>query len=97
MYNETKNNIVKESLTDAIFNLMKNRKFNDITITELANKAGVSRLSFYRNFESKEDIIIKYLDEKANIWWNEQTKDLSNDLILGMFNHFYKERKRTKD
>ena len=61
--NEIANNIVKESLTDALFTLMSNKEFNDITITELSKKAGVSRLSFYRNYTSKEEIIIKYLDD----------------------------------
>ena len=90
--NEYKNNIVKESLTDALFKLMSKREFNDITISELSKKAGVSRLSFYRNYNSKEDIIINYLDTKANLWWEKQIKDRSSDVILGMFNHFYSEK-----
>ena len=90
--NEIANTIVKESLTDALFNLMDKKSFNDITITELSKKAGVSRLSFYRNYTSKEEIIVKYLDDKANLWWEKQISDRSSDVILGMFNHFYLER-----
>ena len=65
--NEIANNIVKESLTDALFTLMSNKEFNDITITELSKKAGVSRLSFYRNdlpmdfgFKSSSRIIVRF-------------------------------------
>ena len=90
--NEIANNIVKESLTDALFTLMSKKEFNDITITELSKKAGVSRLSFYRNYTSKEEIIVKYLDDKANQWWEKQISDKSGDVILEMFNHFYSER-----
>ena len=91
--NEYKNSIVKESFTDALFNLMTKKDFNNITISELSKKAGVSRLSFYRNYNSKEDIIINYLDTTANLWWEEQIKDRSSDVILGMFNHFYSEKR----
>lgn len=56
--NEIANNIVRESLTDALFSLMSKKEFNDITITELSKKAGVSRLSFYRNYTSKEEILL---------------------------------------
>ena len=87
--NEIANNIVRESLTDALFTLMSKKEFNDITITELSKKAGVSRLSFYRNYTSKEEIIVKYLDDKANQWWEKQISDSSGAVILGMFNHFY--------
>ena len=59
--NEIANNMVKESLTDALFYLMSKKDFNNIAITELSKKAGVSRLSFYRNFDSKEDIIKKWI------------------------------------
>lgn len=90
--NEIANNIVKESLTDALFTLMSKKDFNEITITELSKKAGVSRLSFYRNYNSKENIITQYLYEKAIKWWEEQIKDKSSDVILGMFNHFYSEK-----
>ena len=90
--NEIANNIVRESLTDALFSLMSKKEFNDITITELSKKAGVSRLSFYRNYNSKEEIIVKYLDDKANQWWEKQISDRSGDVILEMFNHFYSER-----
>ncbi|MBQ9609478.1 MAG: TetR/AcrR family transcriptional regulator [Lachnospiraceae bacterium] len=94
--NEIKNSIVKECLTDALFMLMEKKKFDKISITELCEKAGVSRLSFYRNYNSKEDIIVKYLDNKANIWWNRQLKDSKKDIILGMFKHFYKEKDKLK-
>ena len=41
---------------------MKTKKYSDITIKELAQKAGVDRKTFYRNFKSKEDVLRFYLD-----------------------------------
>lgn len=40
---------------------MENRNFEDITVTELVEVAGVSRVSFYRNFDSKKDILTQHL------------------------------------
>lgn len=58
----TENQIVQESLFTALIQLMQKKEFHNITITEITEKAGVSRMSYYRNYSSKEDILIKYLD-----------------------------------
>lgn len=52
---------VKRSIEDAFFSLLKNQNFSEITITDLVKKSGVSRTSYYRNFNSKEDIIKEYI------------------------------------
>lgn len=49
-------------IVEALCALMKEQSFHDISITAIAKKAGVSRMSFYRNFETKEDIISYYID-----------------------------------
>lgn len=53
---------VKEAIALALIQIMKNKLFSDITILEIVNKAGVSRSSFYRNFDDKEDVISYYID-----------------------------------
>ena len=50
----------KQCLTDALFLLLEHKSFQKITIKELTEKAGVSRLTFYRNFDTKEDILKRY-------------------------------------
>ena len=55
------NEFVKECITTALLQIMEGKDFEAITITELTRKAGVGRVSFYRNFESKEDVIRQYL------------------------------------
>lgn len=61
---ERKNNkIVTESITMALIQLMEKKDFNDISITELTKRAGVGRVSFYRNFEDKKDVLRKYLND----------------------------------
>lgn len=58
------NQIVKESIAQSVFLLMEEKPFSDITITEIIQKAGVARASFYRNFSYKEEAIRYYLVEK---------------------------------
>ncbi len=49
--------LTKECLQLALVDLMAEKPFEKITVTELVLKSGVSRQSFYRNYESKEDIL----------------------------------------
>lgn len=49
-------------IVEALCALMKKQNLREISITAITKKAGVSRMSFYRNFETKEDIISYYID-----------------------------------
>lgn len=53
----------KKLLTEALFDLMKVKTYNQITITELVNAADLTRKTFYRNFSSKDDILENYMDD----------------------------------
>ena len=52
----------KEWIMNALIVLMQEKDYHDITITEIAEKADVVRRTFYRNFESKEDVLESYLN-----------------------------------
>ena len=51
---------VTTDITDALFELLKTKELPQITVTELIQKAGVCRASFYRNFYLTEDVIRQY-------------------------------------
>ena len=58
----------KESLTrnyifQAFYQLLQNNHYNDISVCDITKKAGVSRMSFYRNFKSKEDLTYKSIEK----------------------------------
>ena len=61
--NDLQNRITKESIFTSLMILMEQKNFHEISITEIAKKAGVSRMAFYRNYNLIEDIIIAHLDE----------------------------------
>lgn len=68
---EEEHNIVIQSITDALFALMKEKPFSEIKVTELIQKAGIARSTYYRNFTSKEDIVKLYFQ---NIFQSFQEK-----------------------
>lgn len=48
----------KECIADALIYLMREMPFKAITITEIVDYGQVSRASFYRNFNSKEEVLL---------------------------------------
>ncbi|MDD3368601.1 MAG: TetR/AcrR family transcriptional regulator [Lachnospiraceae bacterium] len=52
----------KTYLAQALINLMEKTSIGDISITDITKKAGVSRMSYYRYFGKKEEILESYLD-----------------------------------
>ena len=57
---ETKE-FTKNCIMDALVQLMHTKDYNDITITDITKRAGVSRMSYYRNYKSKDDILLDYM------------------------------------
>lgn len=90
--------IINDSITDALFILLDKKHINDISITELIQKAGVSRNSFYRNFETLEDIAYKYFMQGSYAWWENivEKEHIQDITVIGktLFEHFYMIRER---
>ena len=85
---------VDKYITDALFSLMKKKEYNNISITEICEKAGTGRMSFYRNFESKEDIIRKWITNTTDNFLKESDisykKDSTKDYFIKLFTHLEK-------
>ncbi len=58
-----KNEQVRQAIIDAFFRLMRRRENSEITVTDIVKEAGVARVSYYRNFESREDIVLSLIDD----------------------------------
>ena len=55
--NEESNRLTRDCLRIAMIRLLDRKEFDRITITEIAQCAGVSRPAFYRNYDSKEGLV----------------------------------------
>ncbi len=49
-------------IVQALFKLMASYEYEKISVTDIAEKAGVGRATFYRYFKRKEDVIIFYFE-----------------------------------
>ena len=92
---------VKREITNAVMKLMAEKNYMDISVTDIVKTAGVARASFYRNFDSINDVIESVSDEISD--------ELITDVIPVLystderkwreflFNHFYLFSKIQKD
>lgn len=82
---------VAQYITNSLFELMKVKPYNDISITEITDKANVNRVSFYRNFTSKEDIIDNWIKSTTQNFLSKSDisyqKDSTLDYFTKLFTH----------
>lgn len=88
---KVKNTYVKHQITNSLLDLLKTKELKAISIIDLTSKAQVSRVSFYRNQDEKEDVLREYLYELIGNWYTEyqESGSTSEDEMLGsLFGHF---------
>lgn len=84
------NAFVKECITEALLQLMKEKTLSEIAITEIVERAGVARVSFYRNFTSKENVIEQHLILLIREWGRNFEEKGDRDLFAQtLLEHFY--------
>ena len=85
---------VKHEIIDAVIQLMTEKNYMDITVTDIVKKAGVARASFYRNFNSINDVIDVIVDEISDELIGDIFPTLYNSDERKwrefLFNHFYR-------
>mgnify|MGYP000779396327 FL=1 len=86
------NRQVKLKIARALTKLMDTKAFSDISVTDIIATAGVARASYYRNFHSKEEVLIKITDDIMEEY-RKRAEKLENDFfsyeaILLIFRYF---------
>ena len=56
------NLLVRTWMQQALLRLIEAKSLSDITVTEVTKLAGVSRITFYRNYTELVDILFDYLE-----------------------------------
>ncbi len=83
------NILTKECILTALLRLMDEKPYGSISITDITTLAGVSRMAYYRNYSSKEEILLKKLeDEERKIIENfiDQKAESIKDVIYYVSN-----------
>lgn len=91
----------KREIMDAFMKLMAEKVYMEITVTDIIKKAGVARASFYRNFNSINDVIDAIVEELFDDLLENILPTLSGTNERKMreflFNYFYQFLRRKKE
>lgn len=77
----------KESIELALMDLMRTQAFSSITVKEITHHAHVSRVSFYRNFSSKEEVLEQFMADRSKQLVSTATSELPDQEVR----HFLEE------
>ena len=85
-------NLIQEYIFEAFKTLLSKKHYDKVSVCEICTKAGVSRMSFYRSFSSKEDLTLKAFGKIIlNIKNNIENLEVTNEytIIKEFFKGFY--------
>ncbi len=68
MNSTQRNSYVREQITKTLIDMLEEQSLDRISIRTLTDQAGVGRVSFYRNYESKEDILRQESERLIRLW-----------------------------
>lgn len=92
---------VKRAITDSLFDLMHKKSIADISIKEIIEHAGVARVSFYRNYKSKTDILVTLIRDILEEYVRTADYDISDynnkKNVVRLFRTFRKYRRYVLD
>ena len=90
---------VKDRISLAFIHLLKEKEYHDITIVDIINEAQAGRMSFYRNFADKDDILRHYIAAVTDEWLSHTeenyitlTKDRLSPYIIWLLSHMYQHK-----
>lgn len=80
----------QEWIIKALFQLMEKKEFSHISISEIAERAGVARQTFYRNFQGKDEILLNYLEELMKGLWQDlgETSRFNEEIFVALFRNW---------
>jgi len=67
--------VVREKLVDAAYELFSRQGIRAVGVDTIIARAGVAKMTFYRHFPSKEDLVVAFLERREQLWtreWLEQ-------------------------
>ncbi|MNC12909.1 Bacterial regulatory protein, tetR family [compost metagenome] len=79
----------KEWITIALLELLQTKQLSKLTISEVVKKAGVSRMAFYRNYESLEQVLEEYYEPKYADIFNKIAFQTSHEQKITDLTNFF--------
>lgn len=80
----------RERILDTTYELFTRRGICDVGVDEVVARAGVAKATLYRHFPSKEDLVLAFMDRRAELWTadvidrlpGERTEDPREQLLV---------------
>lgn len=78
--------------------LMDEKPYHRITVSDITEKAGIARQTFYRNYNDKDDVIFEYLNNmlKTDLLKMENNGKRNNIVLTFNYNYMIKHRDNLK-
>ncbi|MGN1002799.1 MAG: TetR/AcrR family transcriptional regulator [Oscillospiraceae bacterium] len=92
MADEAHISYVREQITRALLRLMEQTPFEEITVTQVVQNAGVGRASFYRHYKSNEDVLRCHMAVLIRQWGRDFEAAGDPDWAGSLLRHFYDKR-----
>ena len=73
-----KESLFVESVVEGLWGLLEDKSFEKISVSELVERAGIGRVSFYRNFSNKEEVLKRSFNMELQARLSERQIDLSD-------------------
>jgi AcrR family transcriptional regulator len=58
----------RERILDTAYELFSHRGVHDVGIDELIERAGVAKATLYRHFDSKDELVLAFLEQREQRW-----------------------------
>ena len=87
----------KKVIAESLISLMKKIDFNSITNKDITDNAGLSHITIYRHFKSKDEIIKYYLDSITDEYINTSKISFNPNDFKGYITKLFTHLERNKD
>ena len=78
---------------EALMLLMDEKPYEKISVSDIAEKAGVARPTFYRNFNDKDEVVLQYIN---NTFSTEKDESKNNIVLIFDYKYMVKHQKNLK-
>ena len=64
----------KKVIYEALIDLMKEKTFEEIKVSDICNKALINRSTFYAHYEDKYELLVEFINDLKSNFTNELDK-----------------------
>lgn len=82
----------RSALRDTFFELVLTFSYDEITVSDIIEKANIGRSTFYKHFNSKDELLATSMDYPLTVLANSIDQNQVFDDLLWLMEHFWQNR-----